>query len=356
MTRKNFMAIILICSVIFNLSACSKNNEEPVATDTSSSSAVVESFEKPDASPELAIVNGEAVTESELNYYILNTATKEAYTDPNFNGDLENYDWDKKTDNGEILREKILNDALDTIVKEIASVQVAEEFEIGTSESELKENEKAIDNFIEQSGSEVFALTSMSIGIKSIEDYKKIYKRQMIVQKLSEDIIANPLRYIPQNQDFTQFRQDDRATVKHILILSDSKKTDNPKALADEILIKAQNGEDFSKLIKEYNEDPGQTDAGYTFGPGEMVKEFEDAAFALGYDEISDIVETSYGYHIIKRLIGISELQAFWLSNAEIEKNNELLNTFSVKDVITNSLKAQKAIDKKTTNGGEKNE
>ena len=73
-------------------------------------------------------------------------------------------------------------------------------------------------------------------------------------------------------------------------------------AKAQEVLEKAQAGEDFNALMEEYNEDPGEPEEGYYFPTGVMVQEFEDASFALQDGEISDIVETSYGYHIIKRL------------------------------------------------------
>ncbi len=71
---------------------------------------------------------------------------------------------------------------------------------------------------------------------------------------------------------------------------------------AEEALARAKAGEDFSALIDEYGEDPGQdSKTGYIFTDGQMVDAFSDAAFALEPGEISDIVQTSYGYHIIKR-------------------------------------------------------
>ncbi|MGN1410904.1 MAG: peptidylprolyl isomerase [Oscillospiraceae bacterium] len=80
------------------------------------------------------------------------------------------------------------------------------------------------------------------------------------------------------------------------------------KKKAEEVLIKVNAGEDFDKLIAEYNEDPGETQNedgsfdGYYFKSGSMVQEFEDAFMQLEDNQTSDIVETSYGYHIIKRL------------------------------------------------------
>ncbi len=76
------------------------------------------------------------------------------------------------------------------------------------------------------------------------------------------------------------------------------------KAKAEEVLAKAKNGEDFDALITEFNEDPGMTTYtdGYYFSYGEMVEAFETTSFALADNEISGLVETPYGYHIIKRL------------------------------------------------------
>jgi parvulin-like peptidyl-prolyl isomerase len=72
--------------------------------------------------------------------------------------------------------------------------------------------------------------------------------------------------------------------------------------LAEELLKRARGGEDFAKLAKQYSEDPGSKDKGgeYIFGRNQMVHEFESAAFALKTNEVSDIVTTQFGYHIIK--------------------------------------------------------
>ena len=60
-----------------------------------------------------------------------------------------------------------------------------------------------------------------------------------------------------------------------------------------------EQGEDFDELIRRYSEDDKST---YSFGKGEMNEAFETAAFNLGKDEVSDIVESEFGYHIIKCL------------------------------------------------------
>jgi len=72
---------------------------------------------------------------------------------------------------------------------------------------------------------------------------------------------------------------------------------------AEDVLRRVRAGEDFAALAKEFSTDPGSKEKGGDlgwFGPGQMVPEFEKAAFALQPGQVSDIVESQFGYHIIK--------------------------------------------------------
>jgi parvulin-like peptidyl-prolyl isomerase len=79
--------------------------------------------------------------------------------------------------------------------------------------------------------------------------------------------------------------------------------TKQSRAKAEDVLKRVRAGEDFSKLAKEFSTDPGSKDKGGDlgwFGHGQMVPEFDKAAFALQPGQVSDIVESQFGYHIIK--------------------------------------------------------
>ena len=89
---------------------------------------------------------------------------------------------------------------------------------------------------------------------------------------------------------------------KHILILSENRTDEEAAALAQEVYDALAAGADFDELLAKYNEDPGMTQNpnGYVFTKGEMVKEFEDASFALKPGAVSAPVKSVYGYHIIQ--------------------------------------------------------
>jgi peptidyl-prolyl cis-trans isomerase D len=107
-------------------------------------------------------------------------------------------------------------------------------------------------------------------------------------------------------QNFNRYSIPEERRARHVLIKTaenDSEDIRNEKsALAAQVLELARSGEDFSDLAKQYSQGPTGPKGGDlgSFTRGRMVKPFEDAAFSLNEGEISDIVETQFGFHIIK--------------------------------------------------------
>jgi len=110
--------------------------------------------------------------------------------------------------------------------------------------------------------------------------------------------------YYDSNLD--SFKQPEQVCASHILIKVDpdadeAKKADARKKI-EEVQKKLKNGEDFGALAKEFSQCPSSEKGGDLgcFSKGQMVQPFEEAAFALEPGKVSDIVETNFGYHLIK--------------------------------------------------------
>ncbi len=102
------------------------------------------------------------------------------------------------------------------------------------------------------------------------------------------------------------YQVPEKRQARHILLKAEENASPEKRAeqrkKAEEILVKARAGEDFSKLATTYSEDPSKTKGGDlgTFAKGKMIKEFDDAVFSMQPNAISDIIQTQFGYHIIK--------------------------------------------------------
>jgi parvulin-like peptidyl-prolyl isomerase len=136
-----------------------------------------------------------------------------------------------------------------------------------------------------------------------------VLQRELGVKVSDEDA----KKFYDDPKNIAKFEQPEMVRVSHILLmttdpdtkqpLSDEKKAAKRKQL-EALQKRARAGEDFTKLADQYSEDPGvkENHGEYTFGRGDRyVEEFKAAAFALtNVNDVSDIVTTQYGYHIIK--------------------------------------------------------
>lgn len=173
---------------------------------------------------------------------------------------------------------------------------------------ELIAQQIVIDNYVEE------LVKDVNANEQEIQEY---YEERLQIQKENISILAfeevelyspeevrvkHVLIKLPQ-EDIDQYNAmvDEGKTEEADKYLDEKLKAIEPKAM--EVLEKAQNGQEFEKLIEEYGEDPGMedNDVGYIVRQdGSFVPQFEEAAFSLEEGEISDLVASSYGYHIIK--------------------------------------------------------
>jgi len=179
-----------------------------------------------------------------------------------------------------------------------------------------KENcAKRIDGIKTRAGSEevlnrqlkAMGTTEAELQAKMTEE---ITAQTVLERELKINVSENDIKKFYDDNP-SKFEQPEMVRASHILLstrepetnkdLSEDQKAAKRKK-AEEVLKRARAGEDFAKLAKEYSEDPGSKDKGgeYQFSRGQMVSEFETTAFSLKTNEISDIVTTQFGYHIIK--------------------------------------------------------
>lgn len=300
----------------------------------------------------IATVNGEKITDEDLGYYIYAEAFEQYYNieGDDADGDLTDFDWDQDVDGtplSEIIKENAYNTAIDELV---AAQKATELLNDPWTEDDDAQIESTVDGYVEQFGEDGFNLRAKSMGISSVNEYARMYLRVLKAQTTMYEVEENLDSYIPEGVDLSDYAQDDKATVKHVLIMvtdeadAEAAAEDGEEvavvdeatalATAQTVADMAKSGTDFDELMEQYNEDTGETTAGYTFTAGEMVAEFEEAAFALGIGEISEPVKSDYGYHVIMRLAGFYELQGYWKSQATIKENKSNLDNISVKGIM----------------------
>jgi len=204
---------------------------------------------------------------------------------------------------GEKINEDELYDALvagygaDTLDLLITNKLVELEAEKAGIKIKDEEIQKEIDVMVESYGDEKSLKEQLEASGSSMDALKKDIVVYLQTKKLvepritvTEDEIST---YFEDNKD--TFAQAEQVEASHILV--EDEKT--AKKVAKELAA----GGDFAKLAAEYSTDTETADNGGSlgyFGKGDMVEEFEDVAFDLDINKVSDPVKTEYGYHIIK--------------------------------------------------------
>jgi peptidyl-prolyl cis-trans isomerase C len=181
---------------------------------------------------------------------------------------------------------------------------------------EMKDLDKQVGEKISQNKAKFPSADDFEKALKSVEmtekDLKEFTRKDIVISNLIEKNIADKTtvteadvkKFYDDNPD--KFKQEPSAKASHILCGVDASATPEEKKKAREkaeaLLKKIKAGEDFATLAKSDSTCPSSKQGGDlgTFSKGQMVAPFEKAAFALKPGEVSDVVETQFGYHIIK--------------------------------------------------------
>lgn len=199
-----------------------------------------------------------------------------------------------------------------------AKIIVVKARELGLKPDELKIKnivEKQINSIKSQFPDEESFFAELRKANLTLSDLKKYYEDMLTDQQLKEQLISSQIKkkanvtevdvknYFEQNRD--EILKDNKL-YNISIILRNVKASQHTKDLAyqkiQDVKAKLKKGKKFEELAKQYSDCPsGQNggDLGY-FSKGQMVKSFEEAAFKLRIGEVSDIVQTEFGYHLIK--------------------------------------------------------
>lgn len=220
--------------------------------------------------------------------------------------------WDGALSETQTVNQFALEQVEDTVKFYAALENMAREYGVEMTEEDkatMAENRAAA---VEQLGSEeAFQEYLSELGLRE-ESFERLSVAAYLMDGLTDLVLeeGSPLYLSP--EDYDQYA----AYADHILLTTKDTATGASlseeeiaakRATAEDILAQLQQAEDvealFAQLADQYSQDPGRESnpTGYIYTPGTMVAEFEDAVSALAPGEISGIVESDYGFHIILR-------------------------------------------------------
>lgn len=371
MTKKRLLALLMALAMCFALSAC--KNSDADASDSAAPSESPSDSAEPSESQEIvadlsqslyefasglkddgvaATVNGTEISNEMFLYWL----ASDCYMMANY---YSQYGMSADFTDAE-LASYLIDDVKTAVTYYTAIREMCAENGVSVTEEQETELQRQIDEYESTNGEGSFQKLLQSTGL-SEESFRYVNTNGFLFTNLADKLMGEPSK-----ADLEQYVADKGIfSVKHILIKttsSDQKDDDGnvtqtadeynaeKKALAENLLAQLQQSDDmealFDDLMNEYSEDGRDSDGnlaspdGYTFSEDDsLVDGFREAALALDVGELSGIVETDYGYHILLRLpVNVDDYHDDWISSGADARVMERVEAadVTVSDDITN--------------------
>lgn len=294
--------LIAIAFIVLSLGAGACRRPPAEFTGTSGSTATASAVPAAQSAPAppkpipaelpdvLARVNGQDVHKSDLDMFIRNMELGTGPIPPE-------------------RRDEVLRGALDRLITYTLLQQEARTRNVTVTDAEVDSRLQSMRSQFPDDAAFKKALADRNMSVERLRTDARV---DLVINKMMEAEVATAQPATDADvRDFydknpQKFQRGESVRASHILILADQKADDatrkKARAQIDAIHARAQAGEDFGKLAQDHSQDGSAAQGGDLdfFTRGRMVPEFEQAAFALKTGEISDVVTTQYGFHVIK--------------------------------------------------------
>lgn len=331
MNAKKLIALALALCLALSLAACGLGGEVDLAGGKNDPDSQAGQTGQTGQTPDFAVdyaaayetwpadavvftVNGEAVTWDVYYYWLYNIASQiEAYYGPVS-------DWDAA---GLFDDETTYNQYVADMARDMAAEYVVIRGMAAEQGITLTEDDRAQLEALRQSDADTYAdgdldglREYLKMAYLSEDYYNCINETALLYQRLFASLYGENGAQLSDEEASAFIESGGYLRAKHVLLMTvdedgapipeaeKAEKLAQAKQIASELRAAPHPETAVDEFIRQYNEDPGMevyTD-GYVFGPGQMVQAFYDAAQALGENEVSEPVESSYGYHVIVRL------------------------------------------------------